>query len=496
MARADRSRPWAIGLGLASCLGLLALLALDPGQVGLGLAVVAGVAVAVAVAYAVWHVDPAWTLTGALLLSAFSGHWGAFGVPAFVAPDRFLLVAGIAVLLLRGPAARDRPPLRIRPVHWLLAATVLYAVGSAIAVETIAEYDSVVGLADRLAVPFAVFLLAPYAFRTARQRQFLLGGFVAFGGYLGVTSLLETVGPKSLIVPPFITDTSIGIHEGRARGPFLESAVNGFGLYVCLVAAAIGVSTWRAPRWRLAAGAVALLCTLGLLFSLTRSVWLAAGVATLLTMIVVRELRRYLVPVAAAGLVLVVAALALVPGLQEDVTERANTQRSIWDRENSNAAALEMVESSPLLGIGHATFTESSADYLRFLDDIPQTNADLVLHNVFLSFASELGLIGLTLFVLSFALAIGGAIFTRGPPELYPWRVGLLAIAIAWLVIASFVPFGSVFANLLPWLWAGVVVGGSREAEPAANGRSPERLSRPQRMTPGPAAGVRTTTPA
>ena len=86
---------------------------------------------------------------------------------------------------------------------------------------------------------------------------------------------------------------------------------------------------------------------------------------------------------------------------------------------------------------------------------------ELAIHNVFLLFATELGLVGLTLFLCCFVVAIGGAIARRGPPELLPWRVGLLAIATFCLVIASFAPMGYVFPSMIPWLWAGIVLGGS-----------------------------------
>src|SRR5439155_11497001 len=41
----------------------------------------------------VWHVDPAWSMSGALVLAIFSGNWGLVGFPRFVAPDRFALMA-------------------------------------------------------------------------------------------------------------------------------------------------------------------------------------------------------------------------------------------------------------------------------------------------------------------------------------------------------------------------------------------------------------------
>jgi hypothetical protein len=55
------------------------------------------------------------------------------------------------------------------------------------------------------------------------------------------------------------------------------------------------------------------------------------------------------------------------------------------------------------------------------------------------------------------------------------WQIGLLAIALYWIVGAQFVPLGQVFANMIVWMWAGIVLGGATGAtHPASNGRRPE----------------------
>ncbi len=88
------------------------------------------VLLAAALLYIAWHVDPAWLLTGAILASSFNGNWGAFGLPSGFALDRALLLAGVVGLLVQSsPTALERPRVRLRPVHALLALTVMWAVG-------------------------------------------------------------------------------------------------------------------------------------------------------------------------------------------------------------------------------------------------------------------------------------------------------------------------------------------------------------------------------
>ncbi len=444
----------------ACALGVLLLSAAVPFGGYLEVAALVAVVGLAALAVVAWHVDPAYLLIGALILSPFNNHWDAFGLPRFVTPDRFLLIAALAAVLLRSPPVRDRPPVPVRGVHALLALALAWAVGSAIAAGTLTGSDGMFGIVDRFAVPFALFLLAPIVFRTPRHRRVLLAALVAFGAYLGFTAVFETLGPRALVYPSFILDPSYGYHGGRARGPFIEANANGVGLYVCLVAAAIAVATWRRPGERVAAGIVGLLCAAGLLLTLTRSVWVASLLATFVSLAAFRETRRLVIPAIAGAATLCLALLALFPQLQELAAERKDAHQSVSERRNVNAAALAMVGERPLLGFGWSTFRERNDGYFPLLDDVPQTaQRRLAIHNVLLTFATELGLIGATLFVFGFLLAVGGAVVTRGPPELVPWRIGLLAIALFWAVVAMFAPLGQVFPALIPWLWAGIVLG-------------------------------------
>jgi putative inorganic carbon (HCO3(-)) transporter len=414
----------------------------------------------VALAAIAWYVDPAYLLIGGLILSAFNNHWDAVGLPRLVTPDRFLLIAALVAILLRCPAARERPRVPVRGVHALLALTLAWAVGSAIAAGTLTEREGLFGLLDRFAIPFLLFLLAPVIFRTARQRHVLLAALVGFGAYLGATALFETLGPRAFVYPRFIVDPSFGYHLGRARGPFIEANANGVGLYVCLVAATIAVATWRRPGWRLAAGAVGLLCVVGLFLTLTRSVWVASAVASLGALAAFQETRRLVIPTAAGAAAVTVLLLTAFPQLEERAVERKDARRSVSERRNVNAAALAMVAERPLLGFGWNSFREHNDEYFPLLEDVPQTaQRRLGIHNVVLTFATELGLIGATLFVLSFLFAVGRGVVTRGPPELRPWRIGLFAIALFWGVVAMFAPLGQVLPSFVPWLWAGIVLG-------------------------------------
>src|SRR3954454_19502692 len=136
-------------------------------------------------AYVVWQIRPAYIFCAALFLSPVSGSWPKLGIPSYLAPDRLLLLAGIAAVLLRSAGARDGPRLRIAPVHWLMLVTAAFAVVSALVAGTFFEREPFFKLLESFGlVPFLVFLVAPVAFLTERHRDVLLGTFVALGAYL------------------------------------------------------------------------------------------------------------------------------------------------------------------------------------------------------------------------------------------------------------------------------------------------------------------------
>ena len=413
-----------------------------------------------AAAYVIWHADPAAVLCLGLSLSIFSGNWRYLGLPELIAPDRLLVAAAIATVLLRAPHARDRSPIELRPIHWLLAATVAYIVASALAAGTF-DKAALLRLTDRVgAVPFVLFALAPAMFAEARQRSVLLGCLVAVGLYLAVTSFFEALGLTALVLPHYISDAAIGIHQGRARGPFLEAVGNGIAIYITFVAAVIAAGTWTARWQRGVAIVTAVLCVASLLFTLTRSVWVGSAVATLVTMLVHPRLRRWLLPVAVSAAITVAASIAVIPGLAGKVQARESQQGPVWDRLNLSRAALNMAEARPLFGFGWDRFTAVGTDYFRQGDYPLTAGVGIVVHSAYLSHLAELGLVGTSLWLLSCVLAMWLALRRRGPPEFEPWRYGLVAIAVQFFVVSAFV-YPYLFGAVVLWLWAGIVLGGT-----------------------------------
>jgi O-antigen ligase len=424
--------------------------------------------------------DPAWLLTAALLSTMFAGHWSELGLSTSLGPHRVLLAAGVLAVLLRAPPARDRPPLRLDGVHLALAAALGFAFVSALAAGTLDEEKARFVLLDQFGLmPFLLFLVAPVAFATERQRMILLGGLVAAGAYLSITAVLEKLDLYDLLVPGYIGDPTVGIHFGRARGPFVEGAANGLALYACTVAAAIAFVVWRRPWPRTAAAAVMLLAPIGVLLTVTRGPWLAGIAGTLVALATTAGLRRYLVPAAAIGTAGVLAAFALIPGLAKDAQDRENDKAPVYERQNTNAAALRMVADRPFFGFGWERGNAKMEPYFRLHPNIPLTGAAAGLHNVYLQYAVGLGLVGFCLWLLAVGLVFVRSLTARAPPDIIPWQVGLKAFVVAWLIVGLFSPAHYAFADALVFTWAGMAYAAVRA--PAALRRQASPNGRPVR---------------
>ncbi len=423
-------------------------------------------------------VEPGLIFALGLAGAVFSGFGPLIGLP--ISPDRPLTVLGIAALFAGAPLAVQRTRgLRWHAVHtWMLL-----TVGAVIILGTITESFGVdvaiFALLDRLGiVPFIAFTLAPLFFGTAPQRAVLSAILVAIGWYLGITAVLEGFGLRRLTWPAYINNPSIGLHFERARGPFIESTGMGLSLLGCMIVAIVATATWRHRFTRALAGASVPVLLLGSVFTLTRAVWLAAIVALALGIISHPRTRRWFLPLMGVGVLAVFLALLIVPGLSEQVTERQTERLAVWDRLNSNQAAIEAFKENPITGIGWGLFAKRSDPYLWQSDSIPLTGHRIEVHNVLLSRLAEIGLAGTIPWLITLSLGIALPVVRRPPPELEAWRRGLLMYSAAWAVMGMFGPMSTAFPNLLLWVIAGVVAAPFTsvllEGDESVSERSPE----------------------
>jgi putative inorganic carbon (HCO3(-)) transporter len=454
--RRRERRLWVVALTLILLAGSgsLAAVAHQRGAGAVAFALVLLAALSPAIVIALLRIAPAWLVTAGLMGSVFAGNWSHLGVPFGI--ERIPLLAGVLLALLRVRLEPERGHLPFRPIYLLLLVVAVYATGSALFAHETLGHNEIYSLFDRLGyTSFLLFAVAPAVFPTRRERMILLGGLTALAAYLAVTTLAEGLGIDALVFPKYILDPDVGLHANRARGPFVEAAANGLALDLSAIAAFCLASLTPSRAIRRIAFGVGLACVCGVIFTLTRQVWLATVLSGVVTMAVAPGLRRYLLPAMVAAVTGVLLAMVAVPGLQKDVVRRANSDRPVWDRLNSNAAALRMVADHPVLGVGWGAFADRVPPYYRLAQDYPLTTVG-ALHNVFLSTAVELGLLGLLAWLGAFGWAIVSGVSVRGPPEAEVWRLGLVAVALCWGVVALFVPLDFYFDNAMVWVWSGV----------------------------------------
>lgn len=433
----------------------------------------------VLVARKLWEMPPVVTLCAAIVLTIFSGAWSKMGLGGLPF-DRLLVLMVLLMFVLRAPGVARVPRPQVRNVHLLLCLIVIYAVASAIASGTLTNEFSFLALTDEFGVvPYLIFLVAPAVFAGQRERNILLATLVGLGAYLGLTALFQFFGPHALVFPRYILEVDAASPTGRAYGPFFQSSTaEGFATFACAVAAVIALAQWQGPVRRCLAATVAVVCILGCFLTLERGVWIAAVAGIVATALATKDGRRWLIPAGFACALIIGGSLALSPTLASKTSSRVHDEESVWDRQNQTSAGLRMLQAKPLLGFGWDRYTSDSLPYFRQAKGYPMDGYQLsqlndyeigigsfekplLLHDTYLSYAVELGLIGALLWLAALLWGISEAIFSRGPADLRPWKLGLLAIGVFSLVVDVANPFQAPFPALLLWLWAGVAFGGA-----------------------------------
>ncbi len=253
-------------------------------------------------------------------------------------------------------------------------------------------------------IPTILYWIARRSIIRQQTLDIVYGMMIAFGVYLSLTAMCEITGQWSLVFPRHIANPDIGIHFGRARGPFLQSIRMGIYLLICCFV------TWTTLVWRGVWGQPGRLfgfLTFGLNVAaigatLTRSIWLGlAGAGMIVAMLTFPiRLRRAVIVAAVLGAVVMIGfkgggivSIDREFGSQE--TEESTNMRAVFAY-----VSYLMIKDKPISGFGFGHFPHKNADYLNDR----ATNLDLesirgfIHHNTFLSIFVELGIGGFLLY--------------------------------------------------------------------------------------------------
>ena len=193
--------------------------------------------------------------------------------------------------------------------------------------------------------------------------------FGLLGIYLSFTALCEIAGIWSLVLPRKIADPTVGLHFGRARGPFLQSVRLGIYLLASFFMVWTGL-VWR-QRWgrlgRLLGIFLTPLFLAAILATLTRSVWMGFGIAalTLFCFTLRGRVRRaaLVASILGAFLVLMIAKGNLVAFQRE--TNSKDTAQSTNMRAVFTYVSYLMIKERPISGFGFGHFPHQKEHFLQ-----------------------------------------------------------------------------------------------------------------------------------
>jgi O-antigen ligase len=335
-------------------------------------------------------------------------------------------------------------------------------------------------------IPLVLYFIARQAPIDERGVKVVLGILVAFGVYLGVTGILEAGQQWSLVFPRYIADEEVGTHFGRARGPMVQAVSYGFYLSTCILAAWLLRDRIRSHAWRLVVLASLPLMLTSVYLSKTRSVWLGLASGLLLVLAVTLRGRTrvaVLGTMVLAGLVFGATKFDSVVSLQREGTVQ-DTRQSNSMRASFAYVSWQMFKDRPLLGFGFGQFTRAKLPYLsdRSVNLQLEQIRDYVQHSTFLAILTELGLLGMILFLalLGGWTKAGWMLLRdeRAPPWARSMALLLLAVLLMsfWQMIVHETTFTSL-DNSLIFLIAGLTVG------MFSRSRLPEVLTAPRSVT-------------
>ena len=332
-----------------------------------------------------------------------------FGPPFFsvqagiqLSIDRMLLLLAVALAGVRVVRGELKLP-KLQHIDYLIALFAAWLLFSAVRSEPHAGGESPVSrwLAF-VATPLALYGLARITKLERRDCRFVLGAFVALGVYLGLTGVFEVAQLYALVFPRHISDPSYWEFLGRARGPLLNPIGNGILLTTCLAAAT--VCFLQSPRkQQLGYGLAICIIGVGVVCTLTRSVWM--GALLLALVVAVLYFWNYVPAAGALGLGAILLLVSVGPSVnlleykRDQNLSAAEARKSIELRPILAQVAWEMFQDKPVEGHGYGSYLRTAQPYLASRSQ--EASFDLVRpyiqHNVILSLLVESGAIAVSL---------------------------------------------------------------------------------------------------
>ena len=342
----------------------------------------------------------------------------------------------------------------------------------------------------RVAGGAGVFALCAWGLRSLRQVSFIIAALIGVGVVIGLSDILH-VGGKTTEAKAHIDSiySVFGTHED----------VGSLLVLLLPVALCLSLSSGVEEKRRLLSSAATLVIGVALLLARTRSAWAggAVGFVVLVALLVLYPLGesgagrrrggadwRGLIASPLPILVIAVVGFIALGGVGTLVTGRAGSLRHLMDDPSLSGrlemwrGAVRMASEKPLAGWGLGGYPVIEGMWTHLGDEIPAVfvtgvSHENIAHNFYVQWAAETGGVGLFVYVVAVALALGGLLraLPRSRGMARAILVGVTVAAVAGSVDAIGSPcynFHGVYAVFWALLGLGLMAGRARAGETAA----------------------------
>jgi O-antigen ligase len=292
----------------------------------------------------------------------------------------------------------------------LMAATVLFLTWMAVSVLWAEDAGHTWSAVSRYALNLALIPIIFTAIRHPRNLRWVAGAFVGGAALAAIYGVIVSPNDSSAAV----SNTAAGELDratGTVGDPNLLASVLVVGM---VMAGAVAADRVRNPITRMLSGTTILLCAAALIATASRGGLVALAAALLAAIFVAGPRYRarimVLATIAVVGVVGYFAVFASAAQVDRVTTSDGGAGRTdIWK------VGWRMFEANPAIGVGSGNFQVSSIHYLlvepgaierdEFIVDQPS-----VAHNLYLEMASEIGIVGLAMFVAIVVICTASAV--------------------------------------------------------------------------------------
>ena len=317
--------------------------------------------------------------------------------------------------------------------------------------------------------PFIVFVFAKNYVVNERDVRVIFQTLFYFGIYLSVMAFFEYADLRQFVFPQYIKDPLMSIvHLDRARGPFLNSALNGFGILIGFICGLhlLQEKTGFAKVFYLAA---LLIFFPAVFFTQTRSVYLGMLITLFIFLVWYRTSFSKWKLISLPLAVVLIVGIANSPRLLS--MERLEGGVAQMEEVNVRFALMKksyiLLTEQPFTGIGLAQFVPSS--FLgTYKGPVPFSMEELgpqLQHNHLLGIATELGIPGFLAYLTLIILILRRLRQVKGKlPETGIMgdnlRIAIFAIWCVFLETGLFLETSvNIFTHAVPFLFAGLADG-------------------------------------